>query len=116
MPLAHKSDTNYQMEFLCRTATIRRTAFASLLLTICFIFLPASASANPQGRRIVDTLADASTMYRAALIKERTLRTPGTVQASDSDYEEAIAAFIHVANKFPHGPYAVQALWQGAGL
>ena len=116
MPLAHKSDTNYQMEFLCRTASIRRTAFASLLLTICFIFLPASASANPQGRRIVDTLADASTMYRAALIKERILRTPGTVQASDSDYEEAIAAFIHVANKFPHGPYAVQALWQGAGL
>jgi len=49
-------------------------------------------------------------------MKERALRTPGAVHASDTDYTDAISAFVRVATLYPDGAYAAQSLWQAAGL
>lgn len=85
-------------------------------IAVTFIALAAVCTAEPQTAEIVDASPPPSTLYRAALIKERALRTPGIVQASDSDYSEAIAAFIRVSKEDPASLYAAQALWQAAGL
>ena len=104
------------MEIVCRISSARKTSNYRLVLTIIFALVAAICSAKPQTTRIVDTPTPPSSLYRSALIKERALRTPGSVPATDADYTKAIAAFIRVAKESPDGTYAPQALWQAAGL
>jgi N-acetylmuramoyl-L-alanine amidase len=103
------------MEILCNIHPIRVLLARSLLATP-FVFLAAVCIAQPQTGRIAEAPTNPSSLYRSALIKERALRTPSVVHASNTDYTDAISAFIRVATEYPDGSYAVQSLWQAAGL
>ena len=73
-------------------------------------------AAEPPNQQIAGQRIDPEHLYRAALIKERTLRTPGSIQVSRTNYHATIDAFTTIARDHPRSSYAAQALWQAAGL
>jgi len=103
------------MEILCRIAPIR-FLLARSLLAASFVFLAAVCIAKPQTGQMAEAPTNASALYRSALLKERALRTPGAVNASETDYTDAISAFVRVATEYADDSYAAQSLWQAAGL
>lgn len=104
------------MEIVCKTSHSTRLLCAAVALAFPFIFMAGVRTAEAQIPRTTESPNEPSSLYRSALIRERAIRTPGTVAATDTDYTEAITAFIRVAHEYPNGPYAGQALWQAAGL
>ena len=116
MPSGFKTDNSDEMEILRRIPTNRTGQCPSMLLTISFFLITAICAGESLGSLKTDTPDSASTLYRSALIKERALRTPAKTLATDEGYIAAIDAFKRVANEYPNGPYAAQAIWQAAGL
>ena len=73
------------MEFLCRITTIRNISLLRLFLANLFILLAAVCTAAPQTSQLQETPINPALMYRSALVKERLLRTPGTVHGTDAE-------------------------------
>ncbi|SVC62943.1 uncharacterized protein METZ01_LOCUS315797, partial [marine metagenome] len=104
------------MEIPCSTTLNARLAYAPMALTFVFCLFGSLCAAEPPLLAQRETAHTAQQMYRSALIKERTLRTPGPLTPTQNDYINAVSAFTRVSLQYPDGPYAAQALWQAAGL
>ena len=104
------------MKIPCSTTLNARLAYAPMALTFVFCLFGSLCAAEPPLLAQRETAHTAQQMYRSALIKERTLRTPGPLTPTQNDYINAVSAFARVSLQYPDGPYAAQALWQAAGL